>query len=122
MEDIIYKDPLSRVFILIDNNNRITRIEGEYTLPQDLAGWIQIDEGEGDKYNLAQTHYLAKSIITDEGVYRYKYENQRVVERSQREIEDDLKLIPVEPTQMEQLEAQVFYTAAMTNTLLEDNV
>lgn len=111
---------LSRVYILIDDNNRITRIEGEYTLPSDLTDWIQIDEGNGDKYNLAQTHYLEKGLTTEDGIYQYKYEKEEVVERTAEEIEADREAIPVIPTQMEQLESQVMYTALMTDTLLEE--
>lgn len=110
----------SRVFILIDDNNRVTRIEGEYTLPQDLTDFIQIDEGEGDKYNLAQTHYLDKPLMTEDGIYQYKYQNGEVVERTAEEIEAEREAVPIVPTQMEQLESQVFYTAVMTDTLLEE--
>ena len=110
----------SRVFIKIDDNNRITRIEGEYTLPQDLTDWILIDEGYGDKYNLAQSHYLEKGLTTEDGIYQYKYENEEVTERTEEEIEADREAIPITPTPLEQLEAQVFYTAAMTDTLLEE--
>lgn len=122
MEEILQEieQPKSRVFILTDDNNRITRIEGEYTLPQDLTDWIQIDEGYGDKYNLAQTHYLEKPITTEDGIYQYKYENEEVTERTEEEIEADRKVIPVVPTPMETLESQVLYTAAMTDTLLEE--
>lgn len=122
MEEILQEieEPKSRVFILIDDNNRVTRIEGEYTLPQDLTDWIQIDEGYGDKYNLAQTHYLDKPLMTEDGIYQYKYENGEVVERTAEEIEADREAVPIVPTQMEQLESQVFYTAVMTDTLLEE--
>lgn len=122
MEEILQEIeyPKSRVFIFIDDNNRIIRIEGEYTLPQDLTDWIQIDEGYGDKYNLAQSHYLDKPLMTEDGIYQYKYENKEVVERTAEELEADRKAVPVIPTQMELLEAQVFYTAAMTDTLLEE--
>lgn len=113
------EENLSRVFILIDDNNRITRIEGEYTLPQDLTDWILIDEGTGDKYNLAQTHYLEKPLTTDDGIYQYKYEDEEVTERTQEEIDADRAEIPSVPTPMEQLEAQVLYTACVTDTLLE---
>ena len=122
MEEILQEieEPKSRVFIKIDDNNIVTRIEGEYTLPQDLTDWIQIDEGYGDKYNLAQTHYLEKGLTIDDGIYQYKYENEEVTERTEEEIEADREAVPVIPTQMELLEAQVFYTAAMTDTLLEE--
>ncbi len=122
MEEILQEieEPKSRVFILTDDNNIVTRIEGEYTLPQDLTDWIQIDEGYGDKYNLAQTHYLEKGLTTEDGIYQYKYENEEVVERTAEEIEADREAVPIVPTQMEQLESQVFYTAVMTDTLLEE--
>lgn len=109
----------SRVYILTDSKNRIIRIEGEYTLPSDLTDWILVDEGDGDKYNLAQTHYLEKGLMTDDGIYQYKYENEEVVERTEEEIEADREAIPITPTPMEQLEAQVMYTAVATDTLLE---
>lgn len=114
------EENMSRVYIKTDSANRIIRIEGEYSLPLDLSGWIQIDEGNGDKYNLAQTHYLAKGLMTADGIYQYKYVNNSVMERSQQEIEADRQAAPIVPTQMEQLESQVFYTAVMTNTLLEE--
>lgn len=72
----------SRVYILVDENNYITRIEGEYSLPSDLSGWILIEEGTPcDRLNLAQTHYLDKPIrdfIT--GNYNYKYIKGKIVE------------------------------------------
>lgn len=122
MEEILQEIeyPKSRVFILIDDNNRITRIEGEYTLPQDLTDWIQIDDGYGDKYNLAQTYYLEKGLTTDDDIYQFKYEDGQIVERTTEEIEADREAVPVIPTQMEQLESQVMYTALMTDTLLEE--
>jgi hypothetical protein len=43
----------SKVYIQTDTDGRILRCEGQYTLPSDLDGWTLIDEGYGDKYNLA---------------------------------------------------------------------
>lgn len=122
MEEILQEIeyPKSRVFILTDDKNRVTRIEGEYTLPQDLTNFIQIDEGVGDKYNLAQSNYLDKPLMTEDGIYQFKYENDQIVERTTEEIEADREAVPVIPTQMEQLESQVMYTALMTDTLLEE--
>ena len=71
----------SRVFIWVNDDNFITRLEGEYSLPDDLSDAILIDEGEpSDRYNLAQTHYLNKPLINDEGAYNYKYINGEIVE------------------------------------------
>lgn len=110
----------ARVFIKVDEKSRIIRIEGEYSLPSDISDYILIDEGYGDRFNLAQTHYLDKGLLTNDGFYQYKFVNGTVMERSQQEIEADRQAAPIVPTQMEQLESQVFYTAVMTNTLLEE--
>lgn len=79
-------NPKSKVYVLIDSNNYITRIEGQYSLPLDLTGWILIDEGYGDKYNLAQTHYFDKPLITQDGIYQYKLVGTTPIERSEEEI------------------------------------
>lgn len=79
-------NPKSKVYVLIDSNNHITRIEGQYSLPLDLTDWILIDEGYGDKYNLAQTHYFDKPLITQDGIYQYKLIGTTPIERSEEEI------------------------------------
>ena len=72
----------SRVYILTDENDYIIRIEGEYSLPSDLDGWILIDEGEPcDRLNLAQSHYLDKPLMDMmTGEYNYKYIDGEIVE------------------------------------------
>lgn len=52
----------------------------------------------------------------------YKYENGEIVKRTEEEIEADIAALPTpeeQPTQLDMIEAQVAYTAMMTNTLLE---
>lgn len=91
--------PKSRVYVLTDAQGRITRVEGEYTLPTDLTGWTLIDEGYGDAFNLAQTHYLDKPLYTQDDVMRYKLEGGKIVERTAEEIEADKAALPKpEPT------------------------
>ncbi len=114
-------NPKSRVYILTDTENRVIRLEGEYSLPTDLINWIKIDEGYGDRFSLAQTHYLDESIITTEGLYRYKLENGKIVKRAEEELAIDKSAIPEPaPTQLDRVEAQVTYTAMITDTLLEE--
>lgn len=79
-------NPKSKVYVLIDSNNYIIRIEGQYSLPLDLTDWTLIDEGYGDKYNLAQNHYLDKPLITQDGIYQYKLVGTTPIERSEEEI------------------------------------
>lgn len=110
----------SRVYILLDEKERIVRIEGEYSLPADLTGWVKIDEGYGDRFSLAQSHYLDGGLYTMQGIPRYKYKDGACVLRSEEEVEADrAALPPTAPTQLDRVEAQVAYTAIMTDTLME---
>lgn len=85
--------PKSRVYVLCDSESRILRLEGEYSLPADLTGWTKIDEGSGDRFSLAQSHYLDKPLY-DGAVLRYKLVDGKVVERTAEEIEADKAKLP----------------------------
>lgn len=85
--------PKSRVYVLLDSESRVLRLEGEYSLPNDLTNWIKIDEDFGDKYALAQSHYLDKPLY-DGAVLRYKLVDGKVVERTAEEIEADKAKLP----------------------------
>lgn len=115
-----FEMPKSRVYILLDEKERIVRVEGEYSLPADLTGWVQIDEGYGDKYSLAQSHYLDGGLYTMQGIPRYKYEGGACVLRSEEEIAEDMRALPKpQPSQLDRVEAQATYTAMMTDTMME---
>ena len=86
-------NPKSRVYVLLDSESRVLRLEGEYSLPADLAGWTKIDEGYGDRFSLAQSHYLDKPLY-DGAVPRYKLVGGKVVERTAEEIEADKSKLP----------------------------
>lgn len=110
----------SKVYVLLDAQNRITRIEGEYSLPPDLTGWVQIDEGYGDRFSLAQSHYLDGGLYTMQGIHRYKYEDGACVLRSEADIAADRDALPKpQPSQLDRVEAQATYTAMMTDTMME---
>lgn len=85
--------PKSRVYVLCDSESRVLRLEGEYSLPADLTGWTKIDEGYGDRFSLAQSHYLDKPLY-DGAVLRYKLVDGKVVERTAEEIEADKAKLP----------------------------
>lgn len=117
---------LSKVYIKVDDQNRIICCDGGYTLKNIGNGseWILIDEGNGDRYNLCQGNYFPQPIITDGGAYRYKMVDGKSVECTAEEIaaqEEALKPVD-EPTQEDRIEAQVMYTALMTDTLLDMEV
>ena len=93
---IEYEMPKSKVYVLLDDQNRITRIDGGYSMSniKEVSQWTFIDEGYGDKYNLCQSNYLEKSLFTEQGVYRYKLVEGKVVERTEEEIQADRDLLP----------------------------
>ena len=84
----------SKVYIQIDTEGRILRCEGGYTTPNDLAGWQEIDEGNGDRYNLCQSHYFDGGLYTVDGIPRYKWNGSAAVLRTDEELEADQAAIP----------------------------
>lgn len=109
----------SKVYVRTDERNRIIQCEGGYTTPADLSGWTEIDEGVGDRFNLAQSHYFLGGLYTDDGIPRYKLVDGQAVERTQEEIEADRAAIPAPPpTAQEQLRADVDFLAAMQGVAL----
>lgn len=100
--------PKSRVYVLTDDQNRVTRLEGEYSLPADLTGWVLIEEGEPcDRLNLAQSHFLDKPLY-DGSIPRYKLEGGKLTERTAEEIEADKAALPkpVTPKTNAELESE----------------
>lgn len=79
---------MSKVYTKINLQNFITAIDSS-TFLTDTTDWIQIDEGEGDRYSHAQGNYFPLPIVTDSGVYRYKYVDGQCIERTAEEIAAD---------------------------------
>ena len=92
-----FETPKSKVYIQTDTDGRILRCEGGYTTPSDLTGWIEIDEGTGDKYNLCQSHYFAGGLYTMDGIYRYRWDGSAAVLRTEEELEADRAARPAPP-------------------------
>ena len=89
----------SKVYVLLNSEGYITRIDGGYTIGNitDPEEWVLIDEGNGDKYNLCQGNYFPQPIITDGGAYRYKLVDGKPVECTAEEItaqEEAMKPVP----------------------------
>lgn len=110
-----------KVYIELNSDNDITSINSELFLSQEeKANMNLIDEGEGDKYVHAQGQYLEKGLIDEHGRYNYKFAEGKIVE-----ISEDEKSEIVQPEQqataLDKIEAQVMYTALMTDTLLEES-
>lgn len=96
----------SKVYIQTDADGRILRCDGGYTTPADLSGWLEIDEGNGDRYNLAQSHYFDGGLYTMDGILRYRWDGEKAVLRSEKEMDADRDAIP-EPEPSATIEARV---------------
>ena len=59
------------VYVKINDTGYITAVDSSDFL-MNLANWIKVDEGYGDKYHHAQGNYFPKSIHTENGAFRYK--------------------------------------------------
>lgn len=99
----------------------ITSINSEIFLTQEeISTMVEIDKGEGDKYAHAQSQYLEKGLIDEQGRYNYKFVEGKVVEVSEDE-KPKVTKPEQQATAQDKIEAQVMYTALMTDTLLEES-
>ena len=99
----------------------ITSINSEIFLSQEeIQAMTEIDKGQGDKYAHAQSQYLEKELVDEHGRYNYKFVEGKVIEVDE---EDKPKVVDPEQqaTTQDKIEAQVMYTALMTDTLLEES-
>ena len=90
-----------RVYIKIDSENRVTAVKSEVFI-SDTSGWVEIDNGDGVRFVHAQGNYLPKDITDENGVYRFKFENGAICERSEGEMAADMPVPePTPPTNAE---------------------
>lgn len=85
-----------RVYIKIDSENRITAVKSEIFI-SDTSDWVEIDNGDGVRFVHAQGNYLPKPITDENSVYRYKFENGAICERSEEEMAADMPVPEPEP-------------------------
>lgn len=107
-----------KVYIKTDDKNCVTAINSEIFI-SDYSGWIEIDNGESDRFAHAQGNYLPKPIVDENGVYRYKYENGKVVERSAEEMAADMPESVNEPSLKDRIAELEAYNATLTECILE---
>ena len=107
-----------KVYVKTDENGRITAINSDAFLSS-LEGWIEIDSGFGDKHHHAQGNYFSKPLYDERGIHQYKFINGVAMERTTEEMNADYIEPEQKPSQLDIIEAQVTYTAMMTDTLLE---
>ena len=103
------------------SNGYITSINSEIFLSdEEIQTMTEIDKGQGDKYAHAQSQYLEKGLVDEYGRYNYKFLEGKVVEVAEEE-KPTIKEPEQQATAQDKIEAQVMYTAMMTDTLLEES-
>lgn len=86
-----------KVYIKTDDLGRITAINSDAFLSEEeRKNWTLVDEGEGDKFHHAQGHYLPKLLFDENGVFRFKWNGDKIEERTEEEMKEDE--IPVKET------------------------
>lgn len=99
----------------------ITSINSEIFLSQEeIQAMTEIDKGQGDKYAHAQSQYLEKELVDEHGRYNYKYVEGKVIEVAEED-KPTIEEPEQQATAQDRIEAQVMYTAMMTDTLLEES-
>lgn len=68
---------------------RVVEINSDAFL-QNFDGWVEIDSGEGDKYQHAQWNYLEKRVKNADETHNYRYENGQVRKATDVEIAAEL--------------------------------
>lgn len=106
------------VYVKTDEKNRITDINSSAFI-SDISEWTKIDSGDGDRYHHAQGNYLPKPITDENGVYRFKFENGAVCERSEEEMAADLPVPELSITTEQRLSAMENAVEEIINILME---
>lgn len=94
---------MHKVFVRIDERSGITEIQSD-CCAEEASGLIEIDEGEGDRFQHAQGNYLPKPLMDAQGRYRYKLVDGAVVARTPEELAEDTLPTPM-PNNAERLAA-----------------
>lgn len=80
-----------KVYIRRDDAERIIDVNSDAFLTE-YNGWVQIDEGTGDRYHHAQGNYFPGPLYDDRGIPRYAYVpdgSPKWRERTKEEMEAD---------------------------------
>lgn len=109
---------MAKVYIKTDDQERITGINSDFFLGADPLDWVLIDEGEGDKYTHAQGHYLPGGLIDDNGLLRWRLDDEgKPTLRDAAELEAELEAQPAPVDVMADLRAEVATLAELNRGL-----
>lgn len=107
------------VYVRINEAGSIVKVNSSAFLA-DMEGWTAIDEGCGDKYHHAQNNYFPLPLYGADGCANYKLVDGAPTLRTEAEKAAEIAARPApELTPLDRVEAQIAYTAMMTDTMLE---
>lgn len=101
------------VYVKVDDAGRIIDINSSMFL-KNRDGWIEIARGIGDAFQHAQGNYMPKPIFNVDGIPIYKMEMGEIKERSDEEIQADVK-----PAEKSPLEKRLEKIETVLNTITE---
>ncbi len=109
-----------RHYIAIDAQGRIT--SGWSDGPQrdrDTTGAVCINEAGGYQFRLHPGGEENPALHTEDGIPLYRWDGERVVRRSEEEVQADRAALPAPaPSEQERLRADVDFLAAMQGVTL----
>lgn len=106
-----FEQSIYSVYAKVDKNNKITKVFSTcFEQPQETD--ILIKSGHGDEYVHVQGQY---QIYNEDGTHKYCMDNGIMRECTLEELEAERATFPVpEPSETDQLRADVDYIAVMT--------
>ena len=114
-------DEYNRHYITVDARGRVlTGFSDAFRQP--AVTDVCVNECGGYQFRLLKDGEENPALYNGDGIPLYKYDGGTIMKRSEEEIAEDaasLRALDVAPSQLDMLEAQVTYTAMMTDTLLE---
>lgn len=109
-------------YVTVDDQGRIVDGWSDGPLPdKDTAAAVCLNAQGGYQFRLTPGGEENPPLFDRHGVPLYRWEDGQAVARAAEDLEADrADLTAPGPTQAERLEAQVIYTAIMTDTLIEE--
>lgn len=100
-----------KVYVSLQNGY-ITSINSEiFLLQEEMDAMTEIDKGQGDKYAHAQSQYLEKGLVDEQGRYNYKFVDGKVIEVAEAE-KPTIEEPKAVPTEQDKINAQLMLQIA----------
>lgn len=101
------------------SNGYITSINSEIFLSQEeIQTMTEIGRGQGDKYAHAQSQYLEKGLVDEQGRYNYKFVEGKVIEVAEAE-KPTIEKQKAVPTEQDKINAQLMLQIAQLKAELK---